>query len=68
MLFNVRQFGFSSWVITLVALALGLGGLATAFTAEGFHAAVVAAAVCILGFQYLSLRRARQGRLQRVRS
>ena len=33
MLFNVRQFGFSSWVITLVALALGLGGLATAFDA-----------------------------------
>lgn len=59
MLFNVRQFGFSSWVITLVALALGLGGLATAFTAEGLQTAAVAAAAFILGCQYLALRRAR---------
>jgi hypothetical protein len=56
MLLTIRQLRPASWVLTLVAVCLALGGVALGFVGEGFGWSAMALAAAIIGLQRLHTR------------
>ncbi|ERJ17462.1 hypothetical protein T35B1_17576 [Salinisphaera shabanensis T35B1] len=56
MLLTIRQLRLASWILTLVAVCLALGGIALGLAGEGFGWSAMAMATTIIGLQRLNTR------------